>query len=171
LEIEMTTIENFDTRQLRNVLGRFFTGVTVVTTIDQTGKTLGVTANSFTSVSLDPPLILWNQAIASPSHPVFRGAERFAINILAEDQVSVSQRFSRPCPNRFEGLPVSRGLGNIPLIDGCCAVLECRKIVTHAGGDHAMFIGQVERVSSNDRRPLIFGDGTYLKAHPFEMVA
>ncbi len=167
----MTASESFDARQLRNVLGRFFTGVTVVTTVDESGKSLGVTANSFTSVSLDPPLILWNQAVASPSHPVFRSADRFAINILAEDQVSVSQRFARPSPNRFEGLPVTSGLGGIPLIDGCCAVLECRKIATHAGGDHAVFIGQVERVRSNDRRPLIFGDGKYLKAHPLEMVA
>lgn len=167
----MTAMADFDPRQLRNVLGRFFTGVTVVTTVDETGKALGVTANSFTSVSLDPPLILWNQAVAAPSHPVFREAERFAINILAEDQVPVSQRFSRPSPDRFEGLAVRRGLGGVALIDGCCAVLECRKVATHAGGDHAVFIGQVERVSSNDRRPLIFGDGRYLSARPFELVA
>lgn len=165
----MTAIEDFDDLQLRRVLGRFFTGVTVVTTVDEAGKAWGVTANSFTSVSLDPPLVLWNQAIASPSHPVFRSAERFAINILAEDQVSVSQRFSRSSPDKFKGVPVTSGLGGIALIKGCCAVLECRKIATHAGGDHAVFIGQIERMTSNDQRPLIFGDGKYMEAHPFKL--
>jgi flavin reductase (DIM6/NTAB) family NADH-FMN oxidoreductase RutF len=165
----MAAIEEFDDLQLRRVLGRFFTGVTVVTTVDETGKAWGVTANSFTSVSLDPPLVLWNQAIASPSHPVFRSAERFAINILAEDQVSVSQRFSRSNLDKFKGVPVTRGLGGIALINGCCAVLECRKVATHAGGDHAVFIGQIERMTSNDQRPLLFGDGKYMEAHPFKL--
>lgn len=167
----MTAFGNFDARQLRRVLGRFFTGVTVVTTVDETGRAFGVTANSFTSVSLDPPLVLWNQAVAAPSHPVFRRAERFAINILAEDQISVSQRFSRPSSDKFEGVSVTTGLDEVALIDGCCAVLECRKVVTHSGGDHAVFIGEVERVSSNDRRPLIFGDGKYMGAQPFELVS
>ena len=165
----MTATDKFDARQLRNVLGRFFTGVTVVTTLDDAGTAWGVTANSFTSVSLDPPLILWNQAIASHSHPVFGKAGNFAINILAEDQVSLSQRFSRPTSNRFEGVSVTTGIGGIPLLEGCCAVLECRKIATHAGGDHAVFIGRVERMSSNDQRPLIFGDGKYMEARPFQM--
>jgi len=166
----MTAIEDFDARQLRGVLGRFFTGVTVVTTVDETGTPWGVTANSFTSVSLEPPLILWNQALTSDSHPAFQKSERFAINILAENQISVSQRFSRSGPNKFEGASVTIGLGGVPLIEECCAVLECRKIATHAGGDHAVFIGQIERRSSNEQRPLIFGDGEYMGAHPFELV-
>lgn len=167
----MTAIENFDSRQLRSVLGRFFTGVTVVTTVDENGKPWGVTANSFTSVSLDPPLILWNQAIASPSHPVFRKEERFAINILADDQVSLSQQFSRRIPNKFEGVSITSGLGGVALIDDCCAVLECRKVATHEGGDHAVFIGQIERLRSNNRRPLLFGDGQYMGAQPFELTS
>ena len=162
-------MEQFDSRQLRNVLGRFFTGVTVVTTVDDAGKAWGVTANSFTSVSLDPPLILWNQAVASASHPVFRSAERFAINILAQDQISVSQRFSRPHPDKFQGVSITTGLGGIALIDGCCAVLECRKVATHDGGDHAVFIGQIDRMSSNNRQPLLFGDGQYMGAQPVEL--
>lgn len=165
----MTANENFDALHLRRVLGRFFTGVTVVTTVDEAGRSWGVTANSFTSVSLDPPLILWNQALASASHPVFRTAERFAINILAEDQVWVSRHFSRSSPNKFEGVSVTTGLGGVALIDGCCAVLECCKFATHDGGDHAVFIGQVERISSNNKRPLIFGDGKYMWAQPLEL--
>lgn len=165
----MNAIEQFDSLQLRRVLGRFFTGVTVVTTVDESGRSWGVTANSFTSVSLDPPLVLWNQALAAASHPVFREADRFAINILAEDQVWVSQNFSRSSPNKFANVSVKTGLGGVALIEGCCAVLECRKFATHDGGDHAVFIGQVERMSSSDRRPLIFGDGAYMWAQPLEL--
>ena len=165
----MPTREEIDSLQLRRVFGRFFTGVTVVTTVDDAGTGRGVTANSFTSVSLDPPLILWNQAIASPSHPVFRRAERFAINILAEDQVWISTRFARPVPDKFKDVPVKPGLGGVALIEGCCAVLECRKVETYSGGDHAVFIGLVERMSSNDKRPLIFGDGKYMEAQPFRL--
>lgn len=165
----MTAIEKFDARQLRSVLGRFFTGVTVVTTVDETGKAWGVTANSFTSVSLDPPLVLWNQALTALSHPVFRTAERFTINILAEDQVPVSQRFARSDENKFEGVAVTTGLGGVPIIDGCCATLECSRVATHDGGDHTIFIGEVESVRSNDQRPLMFGDGKYMQAHPLEL--
>jgi len=165
----MSAVESFDAMQLRRVLGRFFTGVTVVTTVDGTGRAWGVTANSFTSVSLEPPLVLWNQAIASPSHPAFAKAERFAINILAEDQIGISQRFSRSHADKFAGVPVTIGLGGIKLIDGCCAALECRKVATHDGGDHAVFIGHVERMRSNNLRPLIFGDGKYMGAQPFEL--
>lgn len=164
----MTVVEKFDDRELRNVLGRFFTGVTVVTTVDATGKFWGVTANSFSSVSLEPPLVLWNQALTSISHPVFRQAERFAINILTEDQVALSQRFSRPLDDRFEGVEVTEGLAGVPLLEGCCAVLECRKVATHDEGDHAIFIGQVERVRCNEQRPLLFGDGQYMGAQLFK---
>ncbi len=165
----MNAKEDFDAMQLRRVLGRFFTGVTVVTTVDEDGNPWGVTANSFTSVSLDPPLVLWNQAVSSHSHPVFRDAERFAINILSEDQIWVSQQFARPKDDRFAGVAVTPGIGDVPLIDGCCAVLQCRKVATHAGGDHAVFIGEVEHISSNDQRPLVFGDGKYMWAQPLDM--
>ena len=159
-------LDNFDARQLRRVLGSFVTGVTVVTTVDAAGKPYGLTANSFASVSLDPPLVLWNQALAAPSHPVFRDAERFAVNILAEHQVDVSQRFATRRDNKFEGLDVVAGLGGIPLIVGCAATLECRKVTTHIGGDHAVFIGEVERIDSSERRSLVFASGKYMVAHP-----
>ena len=162
----MTTTNKFDGRELRNVLGRFYTGVTVVTTIAKDGTPCGVTANSFTSVSLDPPLVLWNQALNSQSHPVYCEADRFVINILAEDQVEVSNKFARPGEDKFDGIAVSEGLGGVPVIDGCCAVLECRKFATHEGGDHAIFIGEVENIISSDRSPLLFGDGKYMKALP-----
>ena len=165
----MTANDSFDARQLRSVLGRFFTGVTVVTTVDESGRPWGVTANSFTSVSLDPPLVLWNQALSSVSHPAFAAAERFTVNILADDQVPISQRFARSDDNKFDGVAVTTGLGGVPFIDGCCAVLECRKVATHDGGDHVVFIGQVERLHSNERRPLLFGDGKYMEAQPLQL--
>ena len=159
-------LDNFDARQLRRVLGSFVTGVTVVTTVDANGKPYGLTANSFTSVSLDPPLVLWNQSTTAPSHPVFRDAGRFAINILAEDQVGISKRFATRADNKFEGLDCDIGLGGIPLVRGCAATLECRKVAVHTGGDHVVFIGEVERIDSSERRSLVFGGGKYLVAHP-----
>lgn len=167
----MTTNVDFDARQLRSVLGRFYTGVTIVTTIDANGTPWGVTANSFTSVSLDPPLVLWNQALKAQSHPVFCAQDRFAINILSASQVELSQRFAKTSDSKFEGVSVTSGLGGVPLLDGCCAVLECRKVATHAGGDHSLFIGQVERLQSNEQSPLLFGDGQYMLAQALELAS
>ena len=106
----------FDSRELRRTLGTFVTGVTVVTTIDEEGKFHGVTANSFSSVSLDPPLVLWSQAVKAQSHPVFFKTERFAVNILAEDQIDLSNRFAKSSPEKFAGLKVDIGLGGVPLL-------------------------------------------------------
>lgn len=162
-------LDDFDTHQLRQVLGSFVTGVTVITTVDEMGLPYGLTANSFTSVSLDPPLVLWNQSLSAPSHGAFRDAPRFAVNILAEHQVAVSQRFARPSADKFEGIPTTPGLGGIPLLDGCAAHLECRKVATHTGGDHAVFIGQVERIDSSGHKSLVFGGGRYMVAHAHDL--
>ena len=161
--------ENFDTRDLRRVLGSFVTGVTVVTTVDTGGKRYGLTANSFSSVSLDPPLVLWSQSLSAPSHPAFRDAERFAISILAEHQIGISQRFATKLDDKFEGVPVTPGLGGIPLIDGCAATLECSKVAIHTSGDHAVFIGRIDRIDRHERKPLVFGGGRYLVAHPHDL--
>ena len=164
----MTEAGLLEPRQLRRVLGRFFTGVTVITTVDESGMPKGVTANSFTSVSLDPPLILWNQAISSDSHQAFLNAEHFAIHILADNQITLCQRFAKSGPDKFDGVAITNGLGGVPLLEGCCAVLECSRFATHPGGDHVVFIGKVERLSCNDRSPLLFGDGQYMTARPYE---
>lgn len=161
----------FDSRALRDVLGVFVTGVTVITTLDEAGTPYGLTANSFSSVSLDPPLVLWSQALKAPSHPVFRRAERFAINILSIDQVEISNRFSRAADSKFEGVAVRMGLGGLPLLEGCAAYLECRKITSYPGGDHAVFLGQVERIERTERPPLAFGGGRYLVAQPHDLGA
>jgi flavin reductase (DIM6/NTAB) family NADH-FMN oxidoreductase RutF/DNA-binding IclR family transcriptional regulator len=157
-----------DPRELRQVLGSFVTGVTIITTVDQDGKRWGLTANSFTSVSLNPPLVLWNQSVTAPSYPVFRDAQRFAVNILAEDQVDMSRRFASPVADKFAGVGVRSGLGGVPLIDGCAAYIECSREGAFPGGDHAVFLGRVERMEKWSRRPLVFGQGRYLMAQPHE---
>ena len=155
-----------DARALRGVLGTFVTGVTVITTLDDTRQRHGLTANSFSSVSLDPPLILWCQALGSPSHPTFRAARRCAVNILAEDQVDLATRFSKPDVDRFAGVPTRDGLDGVPLIEGCAAWLECETVAVMPGGDHAVFLARVDRMLPSDRPPLAFGRGRFLGTHP-----
>jgi flavin reductase (DIM6/NTAB) family NADH-FMN oxidoreductase RutF/DNA-binding IclR family transcriptional regulator len=159
----------FDSRELRQVLGAFVTGVTVITALDKDGKPHGLTANSFTSVSLDPPLILWSQSLTAPSHPVFREAERFVVNILADDQVEVAKRFARGGRDKFAHCQTTPGLGGVPLIVGCAAYLECRRMDSFPGGDHVVFLGRVERTERTGRQPLVFGGGRYLIAQPHDI--
>lgn len=163
------SLQAFNSRELRQVLGSFVTGVTVITTLDRDGKAHGLTANSFSSVSLDPPLILWSQSLTAPSHPVFRDGERFVVNILSDDQVEVSNRFARSSPDKFAGCQVRPGLGGVPLIEGCSAYLECRRISSFPGGDHVVFLGEVERIERTGRQPLVFGGGRYLLAQPHDI--
>ncbi len=162
-------LQAFDSRELRQALGSFVTGVTVITTLDAHGKPHGLTANSFSSVSLDPPLILWSQSLKAPSHPVFRDGERFVVNILADDQVEISQRFSRGGAEKFAGCSTRPGLGGVPLLGGCSAYLECRRISSFPGGDHMIFLGEVERIERTGRQPLVFGGGRYLVAQPHDI--
>ncbi len=158
-----------DARELRQVLGSFVTGVTVITTVDAQGKPHGLTVNSFSSVSLDPPLILWSQSLTAPSHPVFRDAERFVVNILADDQVAISNQFARGKDDKFAGCAIDCGLGGVPLIRGSAAWLECRRMDSFRGGDHMVFLGQVESMRRTGRQPLVFGGGRYLVAQPHDL--
>jgi flavin reductase (DIM6/NTAB) family NADH-FMN oxidoreductase RutF/DNA-binding IclR family transcriptional regulator len=167
--MEQPADQPFDARALRQVLGAFVTGVTVITTVDREGKPHGLTANSFSSVSLDPPLILWSQSLTAPSHPVFREADRFVVNILADDQVEISNRFARGSDDKFSGCATRPGLGGVPLIHGCAAYLECRRIDSFPGGDHLVFLGQVERIERSGAQPLVFGGGRYLVAQPHDL--
>jgi flavin reductase (DIM6/NTAB) family NADH-FMN oxidoreductase RutF/DNA-binding IclR family transcriptional regulator len=160
-----------DPRELRNVLGAFVTGVTVVTTLDEHGQPQGVTANSFSSVSLDPPLVLWSQSHNARSFPAFRDSGRFLVNILAWDQVAVSQRFARAGEDKFAGVAISESKNGLPIINGCTAYLECEKVATYPGGDHAVFLGRIERFEQSGRRPLAFGGGAYMvtRAHEIDI--
>jgi flavin reductase (DIM6/NTAB) family NADH-FMN oxidoreductase RutF/DNA-binding IclR family transcriptional regulator len=164
----MSETTPFDTKELRQALGSFVTGVTVITTVDRTGQCFGVTANSFSSVSLDPPLVLWSQAVKSPSHPVFLEAPRFAINILAEDQLELSNRFASSGIDKFANVETDIGAGEIPLLRNCCAWLECKVVSRLPGGDHVIFVGEIESFRCTPRKPLVFGGGQYLIADPHD---
>ncbi|GLR83623.1 flavin reductase [Bradyrhizobium iriomotense] len=159
----------FDSRDLRRVLGTFVTGVTVVTTTDDEGRFHGVTANSFSSVSLDPPLVLWSQAVRSHSHPAFFKAECFAVNILAEDQIELSKRFAKSSHEKFAGIDIDIGSGGVPLLRDCSARLQCRVVSRVPGGDHTIYVGEVLAIDRAERKPLVFGNGQYLLADPHDM--
>ena len=159
----------FDSKELRRTLGAFTTGVTVVTTIDSAGKHHGVTANSFTSVSLDPPLILWSQALTSRSYSAFNEAERFVVNIMADDQVHVSNQSARSIDDKFAGIRCKEGLGGVLIIEGTAAHLECTKIATYPGGDHVVYIGRVDQIHRAPRKALAFGEGKYMVAFAHDL--
>lgn len=150
---------DFDERQLRDALGRFATGVTVVTTMTSRGP-LGITANSFASVSLDPALVLWSPARRSQRFPAFEAAEHFAIHVLSADQRALAERFAR-AGNAFAGLDLAGGIGDAPLLRGCAARFECRHAAGHDAGDHLIVVGEVLRIEANDRPPLIYHRGGY----------
>jgi 3-hydroxy-9,10-secoandrosta-1,3,5(10)-triene-9,17-dione monooxygenase reductase component len=159
------TAATFDTREYRRALGTFPTGVAVVTTRAPSGAFVGLTINSFSSLSLEPPLVLWALNTGSPSLAAFDRAQHFAVNILAEDQVELSRRFASPVANKFSHLEVHAGIEGVPLIAGCAARLECRAAARHNGGDHILFIGHVERFGYDaQKRPLVFFAGKYLTA-------
>lgn len=157
----MTTSPPLDARALRGVLGRFATGVTIVTCLDARGERVGLTANSFNALSLDPPLILWSLRQASPSLAAFSGAAHFAVNVLAESQVDLSRRFASAVPDKFAEGVWSEGLGGAPVLTGAAAVLECALSVQQEAGDHRLFIGRVERVADLAIPPLLFHGGHY----------
>jgi flavin reductase (DIM6/NTAB) family NADH-FMN oxidoreductase RutF/DNA-binding IclR family transcriptional regulator len=165
----MPDVRLFDSGDLRRVLGAFVTGVTVVTTTDDEGGFHGVTANSFSSVSLDPPLVLWSQAVKSHSHPAFFKAERFAVNILAEDQIEFSKRFAKSSKEKFAGIDVDIGSNGVPLLRGCSARLQCRVVSRVPGGDHTIYVGEVQAIDRAERKPLVFGNGQYLLADPHDL--
>lgn len=157
----MQTPIAIDSRQFRNALGSFTTGVTIVTTVDAAGNDIGLTANSFNSVSLDPPLVLWSLAKTSKSMAAFMQAEHFAVHILAVDQQELSDRFAKRGAEKFAGLELERGPGGIPLLAGCTARFQCKTAFQYAGGDHEIFVGQVVAFDHLEKKPLVFHGGRY----------
>jgi len=147
-------------RSFRTALGAFATGVTVVTTRYEEDD-VGLTANSFNSVSLDPPMVLWSLAKTSRALPVFMAVDYFAVHILASDQQALSARFSKSSADKFANLPLERGLGEVPLLPQCSARFLCRTAFRYEGGDHMIFVGQVETFDHWDRPPLLFHRGGY----------
>lgn len=155
------TRQSADTRELRNALGTFATGVAVITTLAADGSPVGVTANSFASVSLDPPMVLWMPGRHLRSMGHFKSADRFAVNVLAKDQAGLSRRFATPGEDKFEGLSVTDGLGGIPLIKNALATFEASTATLHEAGDHYIILGNVERYEYRIGEPLVFHGGSY----------
>jgi flavin reductase (DIM6/NTAB) family NADH-FMN oxidoreductase RutF len=151
----------FDPRDLRNALGTFATGVTIVTINGPDGTPIGLTCNSFSSVSLSPALVLWSLSLRSPNLNRFLQAPNFAINVLAAEQRALSQRFAQPIANKFEGVRYTQGKLGLPLIFDAAAHLECRNETRYYSGDHVIFIGHVLHYSYRDCAPLLFHRGRY----------
>jgi flavin reductase (DIM6/NTAB) family NADH-FMN oxidoreductase RutF len=150
-----------DQRHLRHALGRFATGVTVITTRTAEGRLEGLTANSFSAVSLDPPLVLWSLRRNASSLSSFANSGYFAVNVLAANQCDLSRHFATPSQDRFAGISHTVGLGGCPLLHETLASFECSTEHTVTGGDHIIFIGRVLRATYRDGEPLIFSAGKY----------
>ena len=153
-----------NTRAFRDALGRFATGVTVITAPSPTGG-IGMTANSFSSVSLDPALVLWAPSKTSLRYPFFETATHFAIHVMGEDQKDIAMRFAKQ-GDAFEGLSVHLSDNGVPLIDTCLARFECTTSALHDAGDHAIMVGQVEQVMLKTGSPLVFANGQFGSFHP-----
>ncbi len=156
----------FTERAFRNVLSEFATGVTIITTRAGNERYAGFTANSFNSVSLEPPLILWSLKRASTMHIAFEQCERYAISVLAADQAAIARRFSRPHADRFFRVPYALGWAQSPLIEGAVAWLECRHFSWQPAGDHTLFVGEVVHCARRSGAPLVFHHGRYRTTAP-----
>jgi flavin reductase (DIM6/NTAB) family NADH-FMN oxidoreductase RutF len=160
---------NVDPKDFRRALGKFPTGVTVITTVDKQGERVGVTASSFNSVSIDPPLVLWSIDKGAFSLDAFTQGEHFAVNVLRNDQVDMSNRFARRGEDKFAGLKVRTGEQGCPLLPDVAAAFECRTWNVYEGGDHLIIVGEVLDYSYGDNASsLVFHDGRYAvpEVHP-----
>jgi flavin reductase (DIM6/NTAB) family NADH-FMN oxidoreductase RutF len=156
-------ISAIDPRELRNALGKFATGVCVITTRSATGKLEGLTANSFSSVSLEPAIVSWSLKLNAGSLETFLESSHFCINLLGADQVDISRHFCKPQVDKFEGMTeqFESGIAGMPKLRQALATFECRQHSYHEVGDHIVFYGQVERYSYDDVEPLAFHGGKY----------
>lgn len=158
---------HFSSPEFRAALGMFATGVTVVTARTAHGEPIGLTANSFNSVSLSPPLVLWSLAQAARSMAAFQTGSHYAINILAADQQALAQRFATQGINRFADLACVDGFSGAPLIEGCVATFECFNRSRYVEGDHVIFVGEVEHCSCRaGASPLLYHGGQFYTEHP-----
>jgi len=157
----------FSSAEFRAALGMFATGVTIVTGRSPDGSLVGLTANSFNSVSLSPPLVLWSLSQAASSMAAFRNGSHYAINILAANQQDLALRFASRGVDRFADLAFDEGVAGAPLIRGCAATFECFNRSRYEEGDHVIFVGEVERCShSPGAAPLIFHGGKFFAERP-----
>lgn len=159
------TTSTVDSRELRNALGRFATGVCIVTTRTEDGRRAALTVNSFCSVSLDPPLVAWYLNDKAPSLPVFRESGYFAVHVLAADQQHIASHFARASEDKFASFSdrLESGIGDVPVFGDTLARFECRTASIEVYGDHVMILGHVERFAYSSESPLLFHAGRFIE--------
>jgi flavin reductase (DIM6/NTAB) family NADH-FMN oxidoreductase RutF len=158
---------SFSSTEFRSALGMFATGVTIVTARAADGTLIGLTANSFNSVSMEPPLVLWSLARAAASLAAFSTGSHYAINILAADQQELAKRFASKSADRFANVGHVQGAGGAPLLSGAVATFECFNRSRYEEGDHVIFVGEVERCSFQaGASPLLYHGGKFYAEHP-----
>jgi len=150
-----------DPRDFRNALGTYGTGVTIITATAADGRPYGITCNSFASVSLNPPLVLWSLGIYSSSLTVFQNASHFTVHVLGNSQQALANKFAKSTEDKFAGVDWTPGLGNAPVLAESVANFQCRSVNRYYGGDHVIFLGAVEAYAYNSGEPLLFARGTY----------
>lgn len=150
-----------DPRDLRNALGTYGTGVTIITATAADGTPYGITCNSFASVSLNPPLVLWSLGTYSSSLTVFQNASHFTVHVLGMAQQALANKFAKSSEDKFAGVDWTAGLGNAPVLAESVANFQCRSVNRYYGGDHVIFLGAVEAYAYNASEPLLFARGTY----------
>ena len=156
----------FSERQFRDAMAQLATGVSVICARTRDGRFVGFTANSFNSVSLDPPLVSWTLAHKAANLAEFEAADRYAVNVLAHDQADLARRFSRPHADRFAGVPYRLGTSGAPLIEGCIAWFECTQHTQLKAGDHVVFIGEVEHCERKPGTGLVFHHSRFAIPQP-----
>ena len=147
--------------EFRAALGKFASGVTVVTTRDKTGRLHGITVSAFSSVSLAPPLVLVCIDKNTGSHHALAETGAFVVNVLRDDQMHLSERFAAFLPDKFDTVKYRLGIDDLPVLDDVLANLECRLAYAHAGGDHTIFVGEIQRATVNEGKPLVYFHGDY----------
>ncbi|GLR97917.1 MULTISPECIES: flavin reductase family protein [Bradyrhizobium] len=150
-----------DPRDFRNALGTYATGVTIITAAAPDGKPYGLTCNSFASVSLNPPLVLWSLVVYSSSLTIFQNASHFTVNVLGASQQALANKFAKSSDDKFTGVDWAPGLGNAPVLTESVANFQCRSVNRYYGGDHVIFLGAVEAYTYNAKEPLLFARGAF----------
>lgn len=150
-----------DPRDFRNALGTYATGVTIITAAAPDGKPYGLTCNSFASVSLNPPLVLWSLVVYSSSLTIFQNASHFTVNVLGASQQALANKFAKSSDDKFIGVDWAPGLGGAPVLAESVANFQCRSVNRYYGGDHVIFLGAVEAYTYNAKEPLLFARGTF----------
>jgi flavin reductase (DIM6/NTAB) family NADH-FMN oxidoreductase RutF len=147
--------------ELRRVMGHFATGVTIITTASTEGRPFGLTANAFTSVSLDPPLLLISVDKKAESYPHFEQTKVFTVHFLSDDQESLSRKFAVSGGDKFQGVAYRMGANGVPILEGVLGYVECRLYAVYDGGDHTLYLGEVMQAEVREGKPLLFYRGGY----------